>query len=55
MPIDPFTALNAMLRAEVSRFTPPVRKTEPVEPVASGASVASESEHPQHKPSDPAA
>ncbi|MEU9034450.1 hypothetical protein AB0D45_05975 [Streptomyces sp. NPDC048352] len=26
MPIDPYAALNAMLRAEVARFSPPVRK-----------------------------
>ncbi|WP_329123122.1 hypothetical protein [Streptomyces sp. NBC_01465] len=25
MPIDPFAALNAMLRAEAARFTPPPR------------------------------
>lgn len=59
MPIDPFAALNAMLRAEASRFTPPARQTEPAEPVASVAasvaSIASESEHPQNKNSDPAA
>ncbi|MEV0093224.1 hypothetical protein [Streptomyces sp. NPDC050738] len=24
MPIDPFAALNAMLRAEAARFTPPL-------------------------------
>ncbi|MFD5408804.1 hypothetical protein OG749_24570 [Streptomyces nojiriensis] len=29
MPIDPYAALNAMLRAEVTRFSPPVRQTEP--------------------------
>lgn len=27
MPIDPYAALNAMLRAEVARFTPPARQT----------------------------
>ncbi|MGW7458739.1 hypothetical protein [Streptomyces sp. NPDC054797] len=31
MPIDPYTALNAMLRAEVTRCAPPVRRTQPVE------------------------
>ncbi|MFG2618841.1 hypothetical protein ACGFXC_14645 [Streptomyces sp. NPDC048507] len=25
MPIDPYAALNAMLRAEAARFSPPVR------------------------------
>ncbi|MFD7629390.1 hypothetical protein ACFV7Q_25755 [Streptomyces sp. NPDC059851] len=30
MPIDPYAALNAMIRAEVTRFTPPPRtKPEP--------------------------
>ncbi|MFD9481389.1 MULTISPECIES: hypothetical protein [Streptomyces] len=29
MPIDPYAALNAMLRAEVTRISPPVRQTEP--------------------------
>ncbi|MCX4692317.1 hypothetical protein [Streptomyces sp. NBC_01408] len=29
MPIDPYAALNAMLRAEAARFTPPVRQAEP--------------------------
>ncbi|MFG2711315.1 hypothetical protein ACGFX2_12225 [Streptomyces goshikiensis] len=28
MPIDPYAALNAMIRAEAARFTPPVRKAE---------------------------
>ncbi|MEW2139129.1 hypothetical protein AB0892_21480 [Streptomyces sp. NPDC005409] len=31
MPIDPYTALNAMLRAEVTRCAPPVRRSQPVE------------------------
>ncbi|MER6199001.1 hypothetical protein ABT234_16760 [Streptomyces sp. NPDC001586] len=45
MPIDPYAALNAMLRAEVTRFTPPVRKTEPAEPSkAQAVAVAAESE-----------
>ncbi|MFF5701802.1 hypothetical protein ACFY7H_04785 [Streptomyces sp. NPDC012794] len=26
MPIDPYAALNAMLRAEVARFSPPARQ-----------------------------
>ncbi|MFD7080828.1 hypothetical protein ACFYXV_16600 [Streptomyces sp. NPDC002181] len=26
MPIDPYAALNAMLRAEVTRYTPPAPK-----------------------------
>ncbi|WP_329382719.1 hypothetical protein OG625_20015 [Streptomyces sp. NBC_01351] len=52
MPIDPYAALNAMLRAEAARFTPPVRQTEPVRPAEP---VASESEQPQKAPADPAA
>ncbi|MCX4542484.1 hypothetical protein [Streptomyces sp. NBC_01565] len=28
MPIDPYAALNAMIRAEAARFTPQVRKAE---------------------------
>ncbi|WP_030718631.1 hypothetical protein [Streptomyces sp. NRRL F-2580] len=45
MPLDPYTALNAMLRAEVTRFTPPVRKAEPTEPPkAQAVAVAVESE-----------
>lgn len=43
MPIDPYTALNAMLRAEAARFTPPVRQAAPVEAAAAEA----ESEPPQ--------
>ncbi|MBT2407968.1 MULTISPECIES: hypothetical protein [unclassified Streptomyces] len=31
MPIDPYAALNAMLRAEAARFTPPARQVEPDE------------------------
>jgi hypothetical protein len=31
MPIDPYTALNAMLRAEVTRCAPPLPGTQPVE------------------------
>ncbi|MFD4742733.1 hypothetical protein ACFWNQ_35955 [Streptomyces virginiae] len=38
MPIDPYAALNAMLRAEVTRFSPPVRQTEPAASPASPAS-----------------
>lgn len=35
MPIDPYTALNAMLRAEAARFTPPVRQSDPAAPLKS--------------------
>ncbi|WP_405942015.1 hypothetical protein [Streptomyces sp. NBC_00207] len=57
MPIDPYAALNAMLRAEVTRFTPPVRQTEPAEPPkAQAVAVAGESDsEPQQKAADPAA
>ncbi|MFD0269172.1 hypothetical protein ACFVGY_21765 [Streptomyces sp. NPDC127106] len=35
MPIDPYAALNAMIRAEVTRFTPPPRtKPEQAQPQA---------------------
>ncbi|MDX3533716.1 hypothetical protein PV721_04920 [Streptomyces sp. MB09-01] len=58
MPIDPYAALNAMLRAEVTRFTPPVRQTEPAEPPKAQAvsvAVADESEsEPQQKAADSA-
>ncbi|MEV7439602.1 hypothetical protein AB0O22_00260 [Streptomyces sp. NPDC091204] len=66
MPIDPYAALNAMLRAEVTRFTPPVRKAEPTEPpkaqaqdqavaVAVAVAVESESEPQQTATADSAA
>ncbi|MFE9631824.1 hypothetical protein [Streptomyces sp. NPDC006463] len=52
MPIDPYTALNAMLRAEAARFTPPVRQSDPAAPVRTPAAAAdSEStsgSEPQH-------
>ncbi|MFG2982697.1 hypothetical protein ACGFYQ_15795 [Streptomyces sp. NPDC048258] len=52
MPIDPFAALNAMLRAEAARFTPPVRQADPAAPEKTPATAAepdSESEsEPQH-------
>ncbi|MEU9081606.1 hypothetical protein [Streptomyces sp. NPDC048357] len=54
MPIDPYAALNAMLRAEVTRFTPPVRKAEPTEPPKAVA-VESESEPQQTATADSAA
>ncbi|MFD4918911.1 hypothetical protein ACFWNR_37625 [Streptomyces virginiae] len=40
MPIDPYAALNAMLRAEVTRFSPPVRQTEPAASPASATTAA---------------
>ncbi|MFB7469203.1 hypothetical protein ACFCZ1_37920 [Streptomyces sp. NPDC056224] len=40
MPIDPYTALNAMLRAEAARFTPPVRRADPAAPVKTPATAA---------------
>ncbi|MEV7519246.1 hypothetical protein [Streptomyces sp. NPDC091371] len=61
MPIDPYAALNAMLRAEAARFTPPVRQTEPVRPAepvapaAPAATAAPESEQRQAAAGDPAA
>ncbi|MFD9727256.1 hypothetical protein [Streptomyces sp. NPDC059072] len=32
MPIDPYAALNAMLRAEAARFAPSARQNEPARP-----------------------
>ncbi|MFI7352964.1 hypothetical protein ACIBTP_03350 [Streptomyces avidinii] len=57
MPIDPYAALNAMLRAEVTRFSPPVRQTEPAaSPKATATAVEAESEPQQQTaPADSAA
>ncbi|MGZ9932244.1 hypothetical protein ACXNSR_20505 [Streptomyces sp. NC-S4] len=64
MPIDPYAALNAMLRAEVSRISPPVRRTEPAAaPKATAAAAApatatvaaAESEPQRPAPADSAA
>ncbi|MBT2468005.1 hypothetical protein J7E97_08960 [Streptomyces sp. ISL-66] len=32
MPIDPYLALNALLRAEAARFSPPAPQSRPCEP-----------------------
>ncbi|MFJ6797629.1 hypothetical protein [Streptomyces sp. NPDC091268] len=55
MPIDPYAALNAMLRAEAARFTPPAPNRQAAE-TAPAVSVEPESE-PQQVPraADPAA
>ncbi|MGR4881514.1 hypothetical protein ACIPUC_19190 [Streptomyces sp. LARHCF249] len=57
MPIDAYAALNAMLRAEAARFTPPVRQS--ADPAASQKTPAStpepESEPQQTAPADSAA
>ncbi|MFD3541644.1 hypothetical protein ACFWUQ_19415 [Streptomyces sp. NPDC058662] len=56
MPFDPYTALNAMLRAEVSRCAPPARQAEPVAPAkVPAASAESESEPQRGTPADSAA
>ncbi|MEV7562348.1 hypothetical protein [Streptomyces sp. NPDC089795] len=60
MPIDPYAALNAMLRAEVTRFSPPVRqKTEPTTATATAPATATtvepESEPQRTAPADSAA
>ncbi|MFD3805126.1 hypothetical protein ACFWSF_33940 [Streptomyces sp. NPDC058611] len=56
MPIDPYAALNAMLRAEAARFTPPARKAEPAAPpTAAAASVEPENEPKRTAPADSAA
>lgn len=57
MPIDAYAALNAMLRAEAARFTPPVRQS--ADPDASHKTPASapepESEPQPTAPADSAA
>lgn len=64
MPIDPYAALNAMLRAEVTRFSPPVRQSEPAASAtttatatatATATSVEPESEPQRTAPADSAA
>ncbi|MFD7911828.1 hypothetical protein ACFV30_13990 [Streptomyces sp. NPDC059752] len=62
MPIDPYAALNAMLRAEVTRFSPPVRQTEPAASpkttataTATATAVEAESEPQPTAPADSAA
>ncbi|MFF4420316.1 hypothetical protein ACFY04_05915 [Streptomyces sp. NPDC001549] len=60
MPIDPYAALNAMLRAEVTRFSPPVRQTEPpaspkTTAAATATAVEAESEPQPAAPADSAA
>ncbi|MFB7256552.1 hypothetical protein [Streptomyces nojiriensis] len=64
MPIDPYAALNAMLRAEVTRFSPPVRQTEPAASpkttanataTATATAVEAESEPQRTAPADSAA
>ncbi|MFD3699888.1 hypothetical protein ACFWUZ_27840 [Streptomyces sp. NPDC058646] len=53
MPIDPYAALNAMLRAEAARFTPPARQAEPAAAKKVAASAESDSE-PQRAAAEPA-
>ncbi|MER6251652.1 hypothetical protein ABT224_09790 [Streptomyces sp. NPDC001584] len=66
MPIDPYAALNAMLRAEVTRISPPVRQTEPAASpkttdaatpaaTATATAVEAESEPQRTAPADSAA
>ncbi|MEU9250598.1 hypothetical protein AB0D66_01945 [Streptomyces sp. NPDC048270] len=52
MPIDAYAALNAMLRAEVTRFTPPVRKS--ADPAVSQRTAGSAPE-PESEPQQSAA
>ncbi|MEV6954498.1 hypothetical protein [Streptomyces sp. NPDC051183] len=49
MPIDPYAALNAMLRAEAARFSPPAPVRQPAESAVAVA-VESESEPQQISP-----
>ncbi|MFI5615957.1 hypothetical protein [Streptomyces sp. NPDC051567] len=53
MPIDPYAALNAMLRAEAARFTPPARKAEPPAPKTPPAETDPET-GPANAPQEPA-
>ncbi|MER5869637.1 hypothetical protein [Streptomyces sp. NPDC002044] len=56
MPIDPYAALNAMLRAEAARFTPPARKARPTAPpTVPDAAAEPESEQKRTAPADSAA
>ncbi|MFD9338076.1 hypothetical protein ACFWBF_27285 [Streptomyces sp. NPDC060028] len=57
MPIDPYAALNAMLRAEAARFSPPAPVRQSAESATAAAvAVESEGEPQQTSPAaDPAA
>lgn len=66
MPIDPYAALNAMLRAEAARFSPPVRRAverpapQPAATATATATAEPETETegeggPRREPADPAA
>ncbi|WP_327263538.1 hypothetical protein OG444_20460 [Streptomyces sp. NBC_01232] len=60
MPIDPYAALNAMLRAEVTRFAPPARQTDQAASpkttaTATATAAPAESERQQTAPADSAA
>ncbi|MEU6211736.1 hypothetical protein ACN6AT_18150 [Streptomyces sp. JL4002] len=48
MPIDPYAALNAMLRAEAARFAPPVRQPEPAATAKIPDASAEDDGEPQH-------
>ena len=52
MPIDPYAALNAMLRAEAARFSPPPK---PVEPSGEPAPAAEPPQPQAQAPADSAA
>ncbi|MGW0392522.1 hypothetical protein ACWDYJ_16810 [Streptomyces sp. NPDC003042] len=49
MPIDPYTALNAMIRAEAARFAPPTRRAEQPAPEAATAETEAQAEAEQHQ------
>ncbi|GHI88711.1 hypothetical protein [Streptomyces xanthophaeus] len=50
MPIDPYAALNAMLRAEAARFTPPARQAEPAAPKATAVAESDSEPQPAAEP-----
>ncbi|MFD8144611.1 hypothetical protein [Streptomyces sp. NPDC059708] len=62
MPVDPYAALNAMIRAEAARFSPAAREDRPAPrvPARENAPEAPETVsvsggEPQRHPADPAA
>ncbi|MFJ9341489.1 hypothetical protein ACIRP0_19620 [Streptomyces sp. NPDC101733] len=50
MPIDPYAALNAMLRAEASRFSPPARPAPRPERTAAPTAAAAEADPARETP-----
>ncbi|MER6212738.1 MULTISPECIES: hypothetical protein [unclassified Streptomyces] len=55
MPIDPYAALNALIRAEAVRFSPAAREDRPVPPVPAPASTPEAEATPEATPAPGAA